>query len=119
MILQQLQKDSDRILRGKIPPPMYNPKAVRWIISIQEDGSVEEFLKNEGEGKKGVKGQKRLVPDVKRSGKVIRPYLMADTPAYTLGLTDDHRAAEKHAGFKKMVERCAEETQELSVYAVS
>jgi CRISPR-associated protein Csd1 len=120
VILQQLREDSERIVRETtgedLPPPMYNRKPVRWVISLDEAGGFQGFVKTEDEKKRG---RLRTVPDVKVAGIVIRPKLLADTPAYTLGVTDDHRASLKFGEYKRLIELCAEETQNQEVRAVS
>ncbi len=117
MILQQLVRDSDRLVPD-MPPPMYNVGRVRWTIVLQADGTFEGFVKTEGEGKKGAQGVERMAPAVKRTVAIL-PILYSDTPAYTLNLGDDKRVAEKFAAYKAKIALCAKETGEPAVMAVS
>lgn len=116
MILQQLYKDASVILGEDVPPPMYDVKAVRRLIVLTP--GREPYILTLEDTKK--RGQPRLIPyPGPRAGTVIRPNLLADTPAYVLGAApDDHRAATKHAAFKALVHRCAEETDDPLVAVV-
>ncbi len=121
MILQQLRSDSDRLV--DLPPSMYDLKPVRWVVSLRGDGTLERFIRTDGEGKAAARGQPRLVPQVKRTVG-IRPLLLADTPAYTFGLPEAgengkaDRAEAKHEAYLQLVEQCARETGEPAVEAV-
>lgn len=139
MILTQLKDDYERILRYGVvvheddendeddgepislaPPSMYAAKPVRWQIELSRQGTFRQFQKLSGAGGKGKdRGKSLLVPFAVRTVNV-RPLLLADTPAYVLGLeTDAKNAARKHAAFRALVERCAQETQDAGVQAVA
>jgi CRISPR-associated protein Csd1 len=117
MILQQLYRDASVILGEDVPPPMYDLKPVRRLIVLMP-GRGEPHIVTLEDAKK--RGQPHLIPyPGPRSGSVIRPNLLADTAAFVLGVApDDHRAATKHAAFKALVHRCAEETGDPLVAAV-
>ena len=119
MILQQLYRDADRILGENLPPPMYDTKPVRWVIQLASDGTFLNFQPLGG-AKENKRGLPRLVPyPGPRAGNVIRPSLLADTPAFVLGFApEDSRAAIKHSAFKALVHRCAEETSSPLIGAV-
>ena len=119
MILQQLYKDAGRILGENLPPPMYDTKPVRWVIQLASDGTFLNFQPLGG-AKENKRGLPRLVPyPGPRAGNVIRPSLLADTPAFVLGFApEDSRAAIKHRAFKALVHRCAEETSSPLIGAV-
>ena len=44
MILQQLWADADAIMkqtgRGQLPPAMYMPKRLRWIVDLYQDPQI-------------------------------------------------------------------------------
>jgi CRISPR-associated protein Csd1 len=117
VILQQLCDDSASILGEEgLPPPMYSLKAIRWVLSLNSEGVLEGFIPLGGGDKKADKGEPRLAPHVTRSSG-IRPILFADTPAYTLGLSDP-KAEAKFSAYKEMVAQCAERTKLPEVQAV-
>ena len=136
MILQQLHKDAGNILtqtgRKTAIPSMYVPKALRWVVELSTDPRVPPFIASRGEpdAKGKVRGLEHLLPECKRAGTVIRPFLLADTPAYALGLLfpDDlkdkdearerARAAQKFAAFKKLLRECAAATDNADAAAV-
>ena len=114
MILQQLYKDAEAILGQELPPPLYDNKPVRWVIRLDEDGRYLGCIKS---GEK--KGTPRLVPYIGKAGLVLRPTLLADTPAYVLGNAPaDQRADEKAASFYDIVRKCNEQTGVKHVKAV-
>ena len=128
MILQQLYKDADAILKQttgqSLPPSMYLLKKVRWIIELN-DGEPPNFRSLSGEGKSGERGLADLVPNAKRTVGV-RPILFADKPSYVLGIRipdakldagrnvekDAVRTLEEFTAFKQLARLCAEQTGE-------
>lgn len=117
MILQQLARDAERIV-GTLPPPMYDRKPVKWIIELDDAGRLLGVVQTSGGGPKD-RGLPRLVPFEGRTSG-IRAILLADTPAYTLGIPfDDARAAEKHAAYRALVESCVIATGHAGVQAVA
>ncbi|WP_394796634.1 type I-C CRISPR-associated protein Cas8c/Csd1 [Armatimonas sp.] len=132
MILQRLYRDADTIMQqtglGTLPPSMYVPKLLRWIVELSTDPRVPvAFTPLTGDDpKKGERGLQRLLPDMKRT-MGITPFLLADTPSYTLGLifADDlkgkdeakerARAAVKHTAFKALLAACVEKTGNADV----
>lgn len=131
MILQRLYSDSDVIFKqtgvGELPPSMYVRKPLSWRIALAPDGTPLpppiSLMDEKG------KGKVVLLPDVKRSSGV-RPLLLADTPAYLLGLVfpddmkgkdgvrEQERTITKHSEFKALVKRCADETHNMDVRTV-
>src|SRR5438105_1065145 len=107
MILQQLYRDASAIL-GDMPPSMYRQREAHWAIQLTINGALVGggFLSL----RTGKRGTSRLLPDVGRSGLVIRPVIAADSPAFVLGIGEDRRTDEKHAAFRALVEQCAQET---------
>src|SRR5579871_1888568 len=122
MILQQLERDYERILRydsesaeeeeedtadDLAPPSMYDVKPVRWKIAIDDDGTFRGIIPLTGDGGKKDRGKMMPVPSVVRTVN-IAPLLFADTPAYVLGLElEDKKAATKHKAFRELVTECA------------
>lgn len=127
MILQQLWADADAIMaqtgRGQLPPAMYMPKRVRWIVELSHDPRLPvHFTPTPGADKKGVE---RLVPFIKRAYG-ISPILLADKPSYTFGTKiadpkrdagrdldkDAARTVQEHQLYKDLVQACAAQTQD-------
>ncbi|MGI4788044.1 MAG: type I-C CRISPR-associated protein Cas8c/Csd1 [Janthinobacterium lividum] len=122
MILQQLYKNAEAILGANFAPDMYGLKPVRWEVCLSKNGAFEGFVSLGGD-KEEKRGKLRFVPlPPPRSGQVIKPCILADTPAYVLGLAleeKEKRAAQKHSAFEALVQRCAMETCEPAVIAVA
>lgn len=117
MILQQLQQDADRLV-GDLPPSMYDTKAVRWIVHLDAAGRFQGIQPTSGGGKKD-KGKPMLVPFKTRTS-AVRPLLLVDKVTYTWGLPLEHRrAAEEHAAYVELLDRCARETGNSDVAAVA
>ncbi len=137
MILQQLYADADPILkqtgRGALPPSMYSPKRVRWIVELSaSEGVPVQFSPLRGEGKQGERGIERLVPDMKRSSGV-RPLLLADKTSYAVGVRipdpkkdagrdearDRERTRQEFEAFRALTRECAEATGSADVAVVA
>lgn len=119
MILQQLYHDAGRILKEDLAPPMYDWKPVRWVIRLEQDGRFMG-IQSLGGDKENKRGKPYLVPYLGRTSGV-RAILIADTPAYVLGRAfedKEKRAAEKHADFKTLIKKCAEETGDPDVAVI-
>lgn len=112
MLLQKLEADADAIVSQT--PPMYDFKPVKWVIELTEEGEPlgpPILTTGSGDSQGGQdRGKRLLVPHVKRTSG-IRPILLADTPAYTFGVSeDDSRAEQKHEAYLKLLAECARET---------
>lgn len=127
MILHQLVEDYPRILGYRSDdteedvianlPVMYQEQPIRWKLVLDLDGQLEGVIPLSGGGKKD-RGKRMLVPNASRSSG-IRPLLLADYPAYVLGVdASDRRAVEKHGAFRELIARCAECTGAPEVKAV-
>lgn len=118
MILAKLYECSEAILGESLAPPMYEKKPVRWFVEIEGDGRAV-IRSNSSDGPKD-RGLPHMVPiPGPRSGKVLRPALLADTPEYVFGVGEPgRRAPQKHEAFLHLVERCAMETNDAGVRAV-
>ncbi len=120
MILQQLYDDAGNILGEDLAPPMYDWKPVRWLVRLKEDGTLIGYQSLGGD-KDRKRGEPHLIPyPGPRAGTVLRPSLIADTAAFVLGAApEDRRVETKHAAYKALVQRCAEETGSPDVKAIS
>ena len=118
MILQQLYKDAGRILGENPPPPMYDTKPVRWAIQLDAAGKLLGFQPLGGD-KDNKRGLPRLVPYVGRTSSV-RAILLADTPAYVLGVApEDKNVVKKHEAFCTLMTQCEAETADPAVAVVN
>jgi CRISPR-associated protein Csd1 len=134
MILQQLWKDADAIMtqtgRGSLPPAMYMPKRVKWIVELSYDPHLPvQFTLTMGEDKKGIE---RLVPFIKRAYG-ISPILLADKPSYTFGVRfadpkrdagrdlekDTARTVQEHQAYKDLLRACAKTTKDPNVVRIA
>lgn len=134
MILQQLWKDADAIMtqtgRGTLPPAMYMPKRVKWIVELSHDPRLPvSFTPTLGEDKKGVE---RVIPFIKRT-VAVTPILLADKPSYTFGIRfadpkrdagrdlekDAARTAQEHVVYKDLMQRCADATGDKDVARIA
>ena len=115
-------EDDEDDVTDAVPPSMYEEKPVRWQIALRPNGRFSKFEPlSDGEDKKKDRGKPLLVPFVKRTVN-ISPLLLADTPAYVLGVTkdkEDKNAVRKHAAFKALTKRCAEEQGNEAAQAVA
>ncbi len=136
MILQQLEKDLNRILsydsdgsgeeeegasgeEADAPPPsMYEVKPVAWKIVLDANGAFLDLVPLSGGGKKD-RGKMMPVPSVVRTVN-ISPLLFADTPAYMLGLElEDKKAAKKHQAFRELVAKFATSSHAPWIQAIN
>ncbi len=119
MILSRLKEYADT--RMDLPPAMYGETPVRWFVDIGADGTLEGFTSRGGDTKANRRGEILRVPQLVRSVG-ISPKLLADNGEYALGIgrqgADETKVAERHRRFVGLVRRCAEETDEASVWAV-
>ena len=134
MILQQLWKDADAIMKqtghGTLPPAMYMPKRVKWIVELSHDPRLPvQFTPTFGDDKKGVE---QVIPFIKRT-VAITPILLADKPSYTFGMRfadpkrdagrdpekDAARTIQEHEVYKKLVHQCAEVTGDSDVACIA
>ena len=112
MILNKLVEYSQRNETAGAPK-IYSQRSLRYIISLGLQGKCHGLIPTE----------KRMhLPYIKRSGKVIRPYLFADQADYTLGIPADEKTAgaalDRHAAYVQLVKLCAAQTNEPDARAV-
>jgi len=110
-----------------MPPDGYREKPVRYIIELRSDGSLANPVPTDtadSSSRKTRRGVARMVPEIRRAGSVLRPSLLADSTAYTLGIPksekekDVKRAAKCQKAFVDLVRECAQETEDQAVWAV-
>ena len=123
MILTKLKEYAEN--RMDLPPTMYAAKAVRWLVDIDLDGNLIDFISLEGDTKNTKYGKKIVTPQVPPKGSGIKPKLLADTGEYVFGIpktkpkqSDPIRVEKYHQSFKKLTELCAIETKVATVEAV-
>lgn len=124
MILRRLVEYAERLeSEGELTPVMYAAVPVRWQISLTQEGELEgEFLPLGGDRKDNKRGNSMVVPNIVRAAG-IKPKLLVDNGEYVLGIgrpdSDADKVAERHRRFVELVRRCADETADESVRAVS
>lgn len=118
MLLQRLVEYSRRL---DLPPSMYAPTRIRWLIQLDVEGNFLGLVQTTG-GRRGKdRGKEFLAPHVTRSSGV-RAKLLADNAEYVLSIARDasktERATECHHAFVELVADCARKTAEPAVEAV-
>lgn len=129
MFLERLSQYAERLAdKGKLPPPLYEFKPVRYIIELDQEGhlrSPQPTDTADPSDRATKNGRRFWVPSVGRSGSQPPPLLLVDHAFYTLGLArpdredkDLPRVAAAHEAYVDLVRRCAQETGEPSVEAI-
>ena len=122
-MLQKLVEYDDEA-EGEQLPPLYEMTPVAYIVMINEDGnpvSPKPISTIDDSTARGRRGLDMKAPVIQRTSG-IKPLLLADNGEYTFGRARDPRKQERatraHQAYIRLLSRCAEETQELSVAAV-
>lgn len=122
MILTRLKEYAETHMSEDLTPEMYTRTPVRWLLVINVDGEPVGIVTQGGDTKANVRGERRIVPYAQRTSG-IQPQLLVDNGEYVLGIgkssSKPDRVDECHRQFVKLVDRCAEETEEESVRAVA
>jgi CRISPR-associated protein (Cas_Csd1) len=125
MLLQRLNEvgyhmEQESIAQREEVPSGYTQQAIAWIIQLDTQGNLEGVIPTSAERPGKDKGIKLTVPYLRRSGKNIKPQLLADKAEFVLGLPekDEKRAQIRHCDFVALIQACAERTGEESVRAV-
>jgi CRISPR-associated protein Csd1 len=125
MLLQRLNEvgyhmEQEAIAQREEVPSGYTQQAIAWIIQLDTQGNLEGVIPTSAERPGKDKGIKLTVPYLRRSGKNIKPQLLADKAEFVLGLPekDEKRAQIRHCDFVALIQACAERTGEESVRAV-
>ncbi|MGI8857453.1 MAG: type I-C CRISPR-associated protein Cas8c/Csd1 [Thermomicrobiales bacterium] len=127
MLLQRLSEYASRIPANEQLPSLYSRKAVRYIVELNMRGELltPKLVPTDDSTVRELKyGAVMPVPEVTRSGKVLRPLLLADYADWTLGVADEKaakagNAASRFIAHRDLVRRCAINTNEPSVAAVA
>jgi CRISPR-associated protein Csd1 len=118
MLLERLCEFSKRL---DLPPAMYLSTPIRWLIDLEPDGRLVNFISTPGQERRGDRGVPRLAPHMGRTVGV-EAKLLADNAEYVLGIARDpskqRRVDRCHAAFVALLRDCAEHTQDTSVRAV-
>ena len=124
MLLQRL-RDFAEDGRFKVPPTLYSPRPIRYLIDLDSDGRLlsPTPIDNSDPGSRATRrGTQRMAPYLGRPN-TIRPLLLADNAEYTLGVIQEGSSPErvrgKHSAYVELVEQCAAATGLPSVRAVS
>ena len=119
MLLQRLREYADE--RLQLPPRLYNRVAVRYLITLDAKGRCITGRLEDLAEERNRRGLPLLVPQVRRTSKV-RPLLLADRAAYTLGYSTPGKSATRtkvvNAAYIELLSRCAVSTNEPAVMAV-
>jgi CRISPR-associated protein Csd1 len=96
----------------EVTPPFYAPKAVRWIVELNMDGSAASDQLTplaDPSDRASRNGVVHVIPAVQRSGTAPAPMLGVDTAEYTLGWASDEqrigKASQYHAAFAALITR--------------
>ena len=127
MLLRELERYAERLQeRGDLPPQMYQPTRIRWLIELTADGRPLGFVSTVPDNAKGPEKRGMLfwAPHIERTS-AVKAKLLADRADYVLGVpnapTDTaalRRVATCHAAFVERVTDCLSSTGEPSVAAV-
>lgn len=119
MILRRLVEYADA--RMELPPVMYGETPIRWLVSLDSDGELEDFVPLGGDTKANKRGENMIVPTVVRANK-IKPKLLADNGEYVLGVSradsDPAKVSDRHRQFTELTRHCAAETEAPSLQAI-
>jgi CRISPR-associated protein Csd1 len=119
MLLQKLKEYSDRL---ELPPTLYQPSSVRYVVELDGEGRFLGLTdRADPTDRRARRGLPMLVPVIQRASGV-KPLLLADKGDYVLGLPTKEgsakRATQCHEAFLDLLERCASETGEPAVATV-
>ena len=123
MLLNRLRDHAGRMTQL---PPLYDMTPVAWIVALDSDGrplSSQPILRTDPSNARGKRGLDMAAPEIQRAVG-IKPLLLVDKGTYTFGRTHDpkperqQRAKEAHDAYRKMLDRCAAQTNEPAVLAV-
>jgi CRISPR-associated protein Csd1 len=121
-----LQRLDEYARRGDVetPPEHYRDVPVRYLIELDAQGrplSPMPVDTADPSQRATRRGQRFLMPQVQRASGV-RPLLLCDNAAYSLGLpresSNPEREAQCHAAFLELLADCAEQTDAPAVRAV-
>lgn len=103
-------------------PAGYGITSVRYEIHLDDEGRLETPTPIDLATKENKFGQRRAVPQLRRSGTKAPPMLLADHAEYTLGLArkpeDAEKAAIRHLEYLQLLAECVTATDNPRVVAV-
>ncbi len=126
MLLERLREYAETRLIADLPPPMYQPQPIRYVVALDGEGRLLGIRDQSDPSEARTKrGKPMLAPYVKR-GYDIRPKLLADTGEYVFGMTkidpkkerNPERIRQGHELFLELARACAAATREPAVEAV-
>lgn len=110
MLLQRLVEYADQL---KMPPPMYGPVPVKYVVELDQDGSCHDVSILDGGRKTNDRGKSLTAPTLVRASG-IKPKLLVDNGEYVLGVGREDSKAERvkqvHSEFLQLLETCSTET---------
>ena len=111
---------------GELPPRMYQPTRIKWLVELGRDGSFRGFVNTVPENARGPekRGKEYLAPHLVRTAGAIRPKLLADRADYALGVCPSdvgkrERVVQAHDAFCDLTCQCAESLHDPGVQAVA
>ena len=123
-MLSKLKEYADGHCEEQLPP-LFEMTPVAHIVLLRPDGqpvSPRPIARIDDSTARGRRGQDMAAPVIKRSGTVIRPFLLADRGEYTFGRARDPGKQDwvnrAYQAYLDLLKRCADETGEPSVRAV-
>lgn len=119
MLLQKLNEYADRL---DLPPRLYRNASLRYIIELDGEGKFVSFTDTAGTDRVTKRGVPHAVPEIVKTSGVLA-FLLADKADYVLGysgaVAKPVDVAKRHAAFVHLVDRCADDTEDPRVAAVS
>ncbi len=119
MLLQALREYSMREGEMAMPPYLYSPLPVRYIVNLDRSGRYLGIIDTSPDGREA--GMIMAVPHCVRGTRPI-PYLFADKADYTFGFVapqrDPELAAKCHRAYMAMLTLCYAETGLVEAGAV-
>jgi len=121
MILTKLKEFAET--RLDLPPEMYGSTKVRWLIDLDEVGTLLGFVPQGGDSKATQRGIPMVVPQFpKKRTSGISPILLVDKGEYVLGIPKETSKPERirrcHQNFKDLLTICANTTQDQAIYII-
>lgn len=112
MILSRLAEYATRMEeRGAFTPPLYAAMPIRWMIQLNSEGELKNFVPMGGDSRANKRGLSRVVPQVGRTSN-DKANLLADKSEYVLGYYEGAsqaaRARKRHKLFVELTNECAQ-----------
>ncbi|MFW6029039.1 MAG: type I-C CRISPR-associated protein Cas8c/Csd1 [Halanaerobiales bacterium] len=108
MILEKLCEFADRV--DDFPPLHFTKKSLDWLIEIDQDGNLVEFVDVSDEGEIFLYAENL----VGRAGRAIRPILLGDKAKYIFGNTEGKKLSKRENkirdSFYELTEDCFAKT---------